>query len=289
MTDGQSFYFVLSLFYLIECIKFAPLGSEALVSRTGKFGTCSLRQPFTTAWGLKKSVFLAPLLPWPASMYFLTGDNDVTCRSSRILLVSSIRHHQAFLQKATQPLRALAILNLLNFFVFLPIVYVRTYDERTILWTLAYCYATLLAAALHYRRLHKRLLPREGADRLKTTLYTSLLPWHAPRAVDEILLKSSLRWSPIATLAANVQNKAILRRLQYHWRAVHYHPAPRFNKSAIADALAQADISPADWLEPPTQLDSPQYCPCCHSGYETQATHCSDCDGVALRKELPSP
>ncbi len=289
MTDGQSFYFVLTLFYLIECIKFAPLESEALISRAGAFGACSLRRPFSTAWGLKKSVFLAPLLPWPASMYFLSGDAHAAPRKPRVQRVSSIRHHQRFLQRATQTLRSLAVLNLLNFFLILPIVYVRTYDERAILAVVGFCYLTLLGTAIHYHRLHKRILPSEKADRLKTTIYTALLPWHAPRAADEIFLKSSLRWNPVAGLAANVGNKGVLQQLQYHWRAAHFHPAPRYSKPAIADSLRQASIAPDHWLDAPESLDAPKYCPCCHSGYEKQASHCSDCDGVTLVEELPSP
>ncbi|MDQ8183257.1 hypothetical protein [Pelagicoccus sp. SDUM812005] len=283
MTDGQSFYFILVVFYLMECVKFAPPGSQALVCHLGKFGACSLRQPVTTAWGLKKSVFLAPLLPWPSALYLAPGYAPEQTPATTIARVSSIRHHQRFLRKATQPLRALAVLNLLNFFALLPAVYVRTYDERSILWTLAYCYASLIATAIHYHRLHRRLLPREQADRFKTTLYTALLPWHAPRAADLILLKGSLRWSPLAALAANAKNPAILKQLQYHWRAAHFHPKPRFPQAALATAFREAGLDPSDWLAKPKELDGPQYCPCCHSGYEKQATRCSDCDGVELQ------
>ncbi len=285
MTDGQSFFFVLTLFYLIECFKFAPPGSEALVSRVGKWGNCSLRQPFIFAWGLKKAVFLAPLFPWPASMYFVPGYDPNQARASRITLPSSIGHHHRFLQKALRPIRILAILNLLNFFLILPLVYVRTYDVRMIILTLALCYATLLATAIYYRRLHKRILPSYDADRFKTTIYTALLPWHAPRCADEILLKSSLRWSPLAALAANAKTPAILEKLKYHWRAAHYHPRPRCDRASIAETLRFSRIDPNSWLDKPADLLSPQYCPCCHNGYEKEATRCTDCDGVELKSK----
>ncbi|MBK1877371.1 hypothetical protein [Pelagicoccus mobilis] len=284
MTDGQSFYLVLSIFYLIECIKLAPPGSIALVGRTGAFGRCAPRPPLMMAWGLKKTVFIAPFLPWPGAIYLVSSYTEKRKGFGRISTVSGIRRHQKLIQDVTRKLRPLAVINLINFFLLLPLVYIRTYDEGMILLTLAYSYATQFGTALHYRVLHKRLLPSFEADRLKTTLYTALLPWHAPRCYDELTLRCSLRWDPIAALAANAADKATLALLQQHWRNAHFLPKPEYPAPALAAAFKQVDLDPSDWLDAPKTLDGSLYCPCCHSGYTPPATHCADCKGVELVK-----
>ncbi|EDY83902.1 hypothetical protein VDG1235_3529 [Verrucomicrobiia bacterium DG1235] len=285
MTDGQSFYLVLTLFYLLECVKFAPPKSLGLVSRIGRFGACAPRPQLMMAWGIKKSVFVAPFLPWPAIMYIISGYTDADHSSKRLKTASAIRHHHRFLKRATNKLRSLAILNLLNFFLVLPIVYTRTYDEFAILYCLAYSYAVLLLTAIHFHALHKRLFPTHKADRLKATLYTALLPWHAPRAADEIYLKASSQWSPLAALAANTHHPATLDLLQRHWRKAHFQPQPNYTATTLSAVLARAQIDPGTWLQAPSDLDSPKYCPCCHNGYEAIATHCADCQGIPLKKK----
>lgn len=284
MTDGQSFYLVLSVFYLIECIKFAPPGSVALISRGGGFGTCSPRQALMTAWGMKKDVFLAPLPPWPGAIYIASAVTEKRDRFYPISTVSGIRRHQKLIAKATKTLRYLAILNFLNFFLLLPLVYIQTYSEAAVLGALAYAYLALLGTAIHYRALHKRLLPSFEADRLKTTLYTALLPWHAPRCLDELTLKSSLRWDPLAALACNASNKETLAQLKQLWRNAHYLEHPLYPADALSSALRQADLEHASWLDAPGEIESELYCPCCLSGFEQPATHCSDCKGVSLLK-----
>lgn len=285
MTDGQSFYLVLAIFYLIECVKFAPPGSIGLVSRFGGFGNCSPRPPFMTAWGIKKAVFLAPILPWPGSIYLLAHHAEAKPRARRIALVSSVRHHHRFLRLATSKLSALATLNLLNFFAVLPFLYVRAYEEKTILYALGYSYALLVLTAIHYRALHKRLFPSHKADRFKTTLYTALLPWHAARCCDEIYLSAAQRWHPVAALAANAQNQASLAQLQQHWRNANYLSQPTFSRADLAEAFRQAGLDPTRWQEARSDLESPRYCPCCLNGYEARVTHCADCHGVALKQE----
>lgn len=287
MTDGQSFYLVLVIFYLIECIKFAPPGSIALTSWSGAFGNCSPRQPLMMAWGFKKTVLLAPVPPSPCVMYLVSDYKEKRRANRTISTVSGVRRHQKLLHRSCKTLRGLAALNLLNFFALLPLVYVFAYDENLILLTLAGCYLCLFATAFHYRVLHKRLLPSFEADRLKTTLYTALLPWHAPRCYDEITLKSSLRWDPLAALAANASNPSTLALLKQHWRNAHYLGKPTYSSEALTTALNQADIDTSTWLDAPKEFSSALYCPCCHAEYESPATHCSDCKDVPLVQTQP--
>ncbi|MBC2604586.1 hypothetical protein [Pelagicoccus albus] len=284
MTDGQSFYLVLSIFYLIECIKLAPPESEALICRVGRFGNATLRKPFMVAWGMKKTVFLGPILPWPYRMYFLSPQR-VTARPERQLTrVANVRRHQRLLEKCVPKLQLLAILNFLNFFVLIPLVYVKTYQEQPILISLAFAYAILLVTALHYRALHKRLLPSHKAERFKTTLYTALLPWHAPRCVDELALGSSLRWAPLAALAANASNLKVLAHLQRLWREAHYQPHPEYSLQQLEDATRQAQLDTENWLKTPPDLSAPKFCPVCLSEFEEIAETCEDCRGTTLRR-----
>jgi len=234
------------------------------------------------AWGMKKSVFIAPFLPWPSSIYLVSALAEKRSGNWTISTVSGIRRHQKLIKDLTKTLRLLAVLNLFNFFALLPLLYVRTYDEIIVLYGLAYSYATLFLTALHYRALHKRLLPSFAADRLKTTLYTAMLPWHAPRCYDELTLKCSLRWDPIAALVANAANKNTLAFLQQRWRDAHYLAKPEYPAEALANTLKQVGLDFSDWLEAPKNLESSLYCPCCHAGYESPATHCADCKDVEL-------
>lgn len=284
MTDGQSFYLLFAIFYLIECIKFAPPDSIAFVSRTGS-AKLSPRFPLLMAWGFKKSVFLAEVLPWPGRLYITTGYKSKSLRSdAKVQTVASVRRHHHFLTRATRNLHYLSLLNICNFFILLPTVYVRTYDERAILLTLAFGYASLVGTGIHYHKLHKRLFPSAKADRFKTTLYTSLLPWHSIRCVDEIYQRSAALWSPIAAIAASSNTRTGESLLRRHWREAHFHPKPTYTVAELSPMLRQLDLDVSDWLDAPTNSSSPKYCPSCHSEYEEQATHCSDCEGVALKK-----
>lgn len=282
MSDGQSFYLVLALFYLLECVKLAPASSLGLVSLFGPLGSFSPRPQLLMAWGLGKSVFLAPILPVPGLLYLLPSEGEKNHASAKRKSASSIRHHHRFLVHAARRLRVLALLNFLNFFLILPVVYVRLQEETIILYTLGYCYATLLLTAFHYHRVHQRLFPRQKADRLKTTLYTALLPWHAARCPDEIFIKASQTWSPLAALAANTAHTNSRSLLQRHWREAHFKAKPAYKRDTLANILQATGIEFKTWLDAPTDCDSPFYCPCCLNNYEIQATHCTDCQGVPL-------
>lgn len=282
MTDGQSFYVLFAVFYLIECIKFMPLDSTALASRFGGV-SWTPRSPLVNAWGFRKAVFLADLPPWPGRLYVITGYDKPRVQSKKkFRTVSSIKRHHNFLSRAARNLHRLSLLNLANFFLLLPLVYVRTYDERAILITLGYGYLALLGTALHYRAVHKRLYPAHKAERLKSTLYTALLPWHSMRCADEIYLLGSAQWNLLAALAAGAKNKASLHQLQRLWREAHFSPKAKFSADELKPHLKSTVLDPGNWLRAPDDLESPQYCPCCHNAYENGPTHCSDCEAVAL-------
>lgn len=284
MSDGQSFYLVLVAFYLLECVKFAPPNSLAMLSGFRESKTWKPRTCFIMAWGVGKSVFIGPLLPWPSLVYIVTGSSDSDHANKRIRTASGIRRWTRFLTKATNNLRWISLGNLSNFLILLPVVYSRFGDSNIILFTIGYCYLTLFATAIHLHALHRRIFPRNKADRYKATFYTAFLPWHAMRCADEFFLKSSLNWSSLTALAANAENPAALETLKRLWRSSHFQANASYKTETLTHVLDRAGLDRSDWLNSPSDSDSPLYCPCCHVGYESVATHCADCKDVALEK-----
>lgn len=286
MSDGQSFYLVFALFYLLECIKFAPPAAMAMTSLLGGSRTWRPRAPFLVAWGIRKSVFIGPLLPWPSLIYAVYGWSERASRTKRVKTVSGVRRRIRFLEKATLPLRLLSLLTLVNFFVILPLVYQQSDDEIFILACIGAAYLILPASAVHFFLLHRRILPSRQADRLKSTFYTAFLPWHAMRCADEIFMLSAEQWCPLAALAANADNPAATKRLKRLWRSAHFRPAYAYSIELLRSIFSQAAIDTTDWLTPPAASQNPKYCPCCHCEYEAFASHCADCQGQEL-KALP--
>lgn len=284
MTEGESFYFILAAFYLLECLKLAPPDGLAFVSRFGGARAWRPRPPFTMAWGLRKAAFWAPILPWPSLIVIVAGKNENEHARKRIRTVSGIRRRARFLARATARLRALSVVSFIVFMIALPFFYGYIGDPRLIFAAVGFGYLTLATTAVHFYALHRRILPDHKSERFKSTIYTALLPWHAMRCADELFIGSAREWSALATLAANAQDRAALDTLKRLWRAARWHPRPPFAIETMDRILAQARLDPAKWLDAPTDGDSPQYCPICYGGYESSATHCADCRGIALQK-----
>ncbi len=291
MSDGHSFYLVFAIFYLLECLKFAPPASIAMTSHRGGARTWRPHAPFLVAWGIRKLVFIGPLLPWPSLIYAVSGWTEREHLAKPVRTVSAVRRRLRFLEKATLPLRLLSLLTLLNFFAVLPFVYQQSDDEVLILAFIGAAYLALPASAIHFFLLHRRLLPGRQGDRLKSTLYTAFLPWHAMRCADELFLRCAEQWSPLAALAANANSPAATERLKLIWRRAHFSPSPPYSAKLLQSVFAQAAIDTSSWLLPPAASQHPKYCPCCHCEYKAFASHCADCRDQALRpipKRKPS-
>ncbi len=287
MSDGQTFYVVLALFYYLECLKFAPPDSLAMISPLGGTRKWRPKQRLMVAWGLGKSVFIGPLLPWPSLIFVVSGSNAKSANEKRVQTVSGVRREVAFLKRSTASLRGLSLVHFLIFFAALPLLYWHYGDHLIVLATVGLAYLLLFATAIHFSKLHKRILPEQSVERLKATLYTAFLPWHAMRCADEIITGRSLSWNPLAVLAANADNGKTLAILQKLWRESRHLSNPRYPTEAIEALLRIEKLDTTDWITPPKQLESPQYCPCCHTGYENQATHCVECPGVELLSSVP--
>lgn len=282
MSDEQSFILVLIAFYLLECIKYAPPPATAFLSRWGNLSKWSPRNAFLHAHGIKKQLFIAPFLPWPNTCIVVTGNTEADHRKKRVRTLAGIRRWTCFLQRATRLLRFASCLTLLNFFLILPVLYSYYGDVFLVLYHLGFAYLFLFVASVHFFAVHKRLFPHLGTERFKSTLYLAFLPWHGMRAHDEIFLAASSSWSSLATYAAFADSPQSRSHLQRLWRQAHFLPKPPYSIDTLQSVFDTAKIDASQWLNFPKNFHAPQICPCCHSGYESTAHTCPECEHIPL-------
>jgi len=222
---------------------------------------------------------MSALLPWPFVTFYASED----ALTGRYAKPTNILRMISILRKATDSLRYLGVMILGHFFVIIPIIYVLRGDGVVTYTAIGLGYTLTLIASFFFYNLHKKFLPAAKEERFKGTLLTALLPWHAMRSADEILVNCSLPWSKVALLAANAQNDANLLEIKKFWRNAHFSPSPQYKTTELKKVLENAKIDYSDWFKAPLQIDDSQYyCPCCHVLFANYMEFCSDCEGVKL-------
>lgn len=288
MSDGQTFYLVFLAFYLSERFHFGSYRSIAFARCLGGLGLWISRPPVTIAWGIGKTVFFGPLLPVAEGMTIVSGADEKAHFAKKVRSASGVRRSRQFLLRATRRLRLSGLAVAASCFCALPVSYQTAEDETVPLVIAAATYLFMFAVAIHYNALHRRLFPRDSAERVKTTLYNALIPWSAIRPHDSLWTLASRDWSALATLALTAKSDAnALRRLQQLWRVAHFHARPPYSRATLAAILDESDIDFSDWLNPPSRNGDERYCPCCHLIYQNWALHCADCRGQQLQPSCP--
>lgn len=132
----------------------------------------------------------------------------------------------------------------------------------------------------------KRLDPKSKKQRWVVAL-SSLFPWQAMHAGQQLMSQSLPLQHPLAVSAALDNRKSLKLQLSIYLRHLTFSmdaPPPETFQSALDHFIAQQGFSKKDLIAPPKQADqsTANYCPCCHAQYRENFSSCSDCHGVEL-------
>lgn len=287
MTDAESFYLILAIFYLIECVKFRPPNTRAIENAWGAKKGWRPKSEFSRLLGIKKWLFLYPFLPWPGKVLILHSSPDQPIQKTPYS-TSRTRKLLFLLEKSTLTLRHFSLLIFAYFFIGIPLLYRLQRGEPEFLFSIAIGYLLMGASAFLYFRIHKRWLLQDRGNRIINTFYTALLPWHSMRCVDDILSGVTKSWDHPTLLASLKDSPRCLAFLMKLWREAHYIANPHHSLEHLKSVTYHAGIDTDDWLVPHT-LSGSKYCPCCFAPYESTAKTCNDCPEVALVENRGDP
>ncbi len=280
MTDAESFYLVLVVFYLIECVKFQPPGARAIENAWGLKYRWKPKIEFSRLLGIRKWLFLSPILPWPGKILIIGQDPELKSPRKPITAyqVNQLLH---LLEKSTQMLRRVSTLVFVYFFLVIPYLYHLQRGEPEFFLSIAIGYALIWITAALFFTLHRRWLPLEKGSRIVNTIYTALLPWHSMRCVDDIVMSKVRNWDYPTLLAAKKDSPRCLDLLKEFWRKAHYLKAHPYSLAQLVATTRDAKIDTSSWLTP-IGISGDKVCPCCFAPYESSARFCNDCAEVEL-------
>lgn len=280
MTDAESFYLVLAVFYLIECVKFQPPGARAIENAWGLKHSWKPKNEFSRLLGIRKWLFLSPILPWPGRILILDQNSDSKIRSKPI---SASRMNQLLhlLEKSTKALRCLSALVFVYFFLVIPYLYHLQRGEPEFIISIAVGYVLIGTTTVMFFMLHRRWLPFAKGSRIVNTIYTAFLPWHSMRCVDDLVMGLVKDWNYPTLLAAKKHSSRCLDLLKQHWREAYFLKTPPYSLTQLEAAIRDAKIDTSDWLKP-IGISGDKWCPCCLAPYESSARFCTDCADVGL-------
>jgi hypothetical protein len=187
------------------------------------------------------------------------------------------------------------------FLVFLVVPALMLFLSVARLWPalLTLLVALVLAIAIEYRRVHRRLWPVDRIERRNTLVHLCLYPPAAIRTYDALAHRLCAPYHPAAVAVvlcdAPVRDR-FLRRLLLELRFSATHASARgipdettmwFRAALEAQLhclLVEQGLQLAAYLDPPAQTDrsSLSYCPRCEVEYSVLAGTCSDCGGISL-------
>ncbi|NWK54647.1 hypothetical protein HW115_03430 [Verrucomicrobiaceae bacterium N1E253] len=279
MSDGQSFYLLLLLLYLSSCIKVSARGCQGVVKTA--WGSWRLRPSVASLGGIRKDLFIAPLLPWPPVLILAKGTAEVQLqrRGSQASLLRLTR----LIVRASADLRLMSLGVFLTFFVLVPYRYHLEGGSPRVMYTLAVGFILMFAAWLRYSSLHRRLWPKQKAERFKHLFLSMTMPWHAMRLADELLLVSPISGlHPLAavSLVEGAKGRCVLGKAL---RESIYLDHASYKEDDLRRLYGLLGVDAESLLMPPDRESGGEhYCPCCHEVYSQAVDVCSDCKETSL-------
>lgn len=285
MSDAQSILLILLIFYAIECLKWAPLGSVALCS-VGVFRSkWKMQQPTVNFFGARKSLLIAPVFPACQLQLITDKVGDGGHRHSEVKSVVGVQRRLFRLRGRTLMLRTISAYTFATYFVFLPALYLKFGLGSYVYSTVGIGYLLQAICAVSYFLVHRRFFPKERGVRALHTFYNLLLPWHAMRAADEFFIKSSMNWSELAILGATTTEGTVNERLGLYWRQSQWLEQSSYSAKTLLPIFEQIGMSTETALQMTRPQDAGQtYCPCCGVIYRADVAQCADCPELVLRK-----
>ncbi len=278
MTDAESFYLILALFYVIECLKFLPPNTVAMVNPIGRFKFWAPRSELVQFMGIGKWLFLAPLLPWPGLM--IVTSNKKSNTSSSVLRITRKLN---ILKKRTLSLRILSISIFAFFFLVLPCLYFLQRGTPAFILSIAIGYLMMFAAAFLQYRIRRKLLPKDKNSWVTHTLYTALLPWHASRCADQLFIDYTRHWSWPAVLAAHADSARAHKSLQRLWRESRWGKEPIYSSEKLKLIFEEVGLGIQPSININRDCGATKHCPCCLACYRSNYVDCPDCGGIKLQ------
>ncbi|GAA5497371.1 hypothetical protein Rhal01_03565 [Rubritalea halochordaticola] len=279
MSEGQTFYLLITLFYLSSCIKSAAPGGIAIKKNLLK--GWSIRQPMATLAGVGKSLYLAPLSPWPGAILL---SSSCAKQSAKITRASAWRLLR-LTHRATTHLRFISLLIFALFFAVIPYIYYLDGDSIRTRLVIGYAFFLILYASLCFFCIHRRFVPKRKAERIKHLLLNIISPWSAMRCSDDILMQGKLQAIHPLTMASLCKDSERTTYLGQALRDSIYRKEPQFTLEEVKSTLAASGIKQSDLTKPPLleSDDSSQYCPCCLTTFSAGTAYCEECDHVPLK------
>lgn len=279
MTDAESFYLILALFYFIECFKFRSPGTVSLANALGSKNSWTPRSELVRLMGIKKWMYLAPLLPWPGLVIIVSNQARPNVSSNISLSPLRIKRLVERYRLHTRALRILSSGIFVYYFILLPNLYFHQRGTTAFFASIGFGYALMFVAAYWMRRSRRYLLPELRNGEIPQLLYTSLLPWHAMRCADELFYEYSRKWNWPSVLASQIDSARSKAQLLRIWREAQYSPDALHSIEQLKPVL--------DYVKMETELkfdseENCKFCPCCLSSYELNVLHCPDCQNIEL-------
>ena len=277
MTDAESFYLILTLFYLVECLKLLPPGTKAIANPIGRGKSWTPRSELVRFMGIGKWLFLAPLVPWPGIM-IVTSNRKPNTNESAL----RVARRFSVLRKRTHVLRVLSFSIFTFFFLVLPYLYFLQRGTVAFLISISIGYFMMFTAAFLQFRIRRKILLNEKSGWITHTLYTALLPWHAMRCADQLFFDYTRHWSWPAVLAAHADSPSARKHLLRLWRNSRWGKKPRYSIEVLKSILEEAGVDANSSINFNHSCGTAKQCPCCLASYQPNYDHCPDCGDIEL-------
>lgn len=280
MSDGQVFYTAIVCFYLLSCFK--PSATNGLAIHKRVFKGWQYRNPLMTLGGIRKSIYLSPLCPWPSSIVIAQGHSSGQ-RLGEGSMASSIRLIR-LLHRASADLRWISLNVLILFLGVIPFLYLKESASFRTYMAIGMGLLLMLVAGIRFVGLHRRFAPQEKGERYKQFFFALTMPWHTMRLADELMLiPRVLETHPLALATMADDLRGMDFRAQITRDAI-YLKKPRFSETEVNRVWKSMQVDTSAFTQAPVQEDpeSCSYCPCCHGLYTASVNNCSDCDQIEL-------
>ena len=285
MSDAQSILLILIFFYLIECLKWAPLGAMSLTSVAFSKSRWQVQMPTVKFFGMRKSLFVAPVFPALQSQVITDKVGDGGHQHSSVKTAAGVRRRLFRLRARTRGLRIISVSIFATYFLLLPALYLQFGLGSYVYATVAMAYLLQASCALCYYLVHRRFFPQERGLRVLHTFYNFALPWHAMRTTDEFYIKSSCQWSELALLGATYVAEDPHARLAFYWRESQLLEKFSYSAPVLAPILVEVGLTPELAMLATLPKETGQtYCACCGALYREDVPQCMDCRGLDLSR-----
>lgn len=282
MSDAQTIFLILLAFYFFECLKWAPLGACAFTQQWWPKREWVRYLPFIQFYGGKKSVFLAPLIPYSRVQWITDAVGEAAYRDCPSVEINTVRKQVHALVEDSKSLRIASAGVFLIYFVYLPVVH-QSIGEGSYLYSgVGLGYLGQIYVAVRYYMLHRQYYPEVSGRRWLHTLYSAVLPWHAMRASDEFFGTYYQKWSELTLLAAFVDQADARAWLSFYWREAVLAKTSHYRADTLRPLMEEVGLSEDEAMVIVKPTAGVKYCPCCATQYEARVEQCVDCADVEL-------